>query len=127
MRSASTPTTSVVLCSSSTEPSQSANLRQLFFPDASVPVSFGSSPTTTSIAAPNRNPVITGFDRNRETHPILKTASRMNSAPAISVTAATNWGASFAGSPLVTTAPAATAASAELGPVEICRDVPNNA
>jgi hypothetical protein len=82
---------------------------------------------TTSIAAPKRKPVITGFDRNREINPILNTASTMKSAPAINVTAATSCGASSAGNPVVTTAPAATAASAELGPVEICRDVPNNA
>ena len=121
------PTSSVVRCNSSRDEIQSANSRQTFFPDTSVPVSFGSSPTTTSIAAPNRKPVITAFDKNREIQPILKTASSTKSTPAISVTAATSCGASSAGTPVVMTALAATAANAALGPVEICRDVPNRA
>jgi hypothetical protein len=33
-------------------------------PSAEVPVIFGSSPITTSTAAPARNPVITAFERN---------------------------------------------------------------
>jgi hypothetical protein len=121
------PTRSVVPWVSPTVSIQLSNFCQLFSPDASVPVSFGSSPTTTSIAAPNRKPVITALDRNRETQPILRRASRTKKAPAINVIAATSAGASSSGSPDVTTAPAATAASAELGPVEIWRDVPKMA
>ena len=98
-----------------------------FLPDASVPASFGNSPTTTSIAAPNRNPVITALERKREIHPIFSTARTTKSNPATSVTAATSSGACSGGNPVVTTALAATAASAELGPVEIWRDVPNTA
>ena len=44
-------------------------------PSASVPVSLASSPIVVSMPAPNRNPVITAFDRNCEIQPILKTAS----------------------------------------------------
>ncbi len=43
-------------------------------------MSFGSSPITTSTAAPARNPVITAFERNRAIHPIRKIASRRNSS-----------------------------------------------
>ena len=96
-------------------------------PSASVPVILGSSPLTTSMAAPNRNPVITALDRNCDSQPILKTASSRKSTPAVSVTAATSWGASSPASPEVSTALAATAASAELGPVAICLLVPNRA
>lgn len=121
---ATAPTSSVVPWKESSEFHQLANSRQLFSPDASVPVVLGSSPTTTSIAAPNKKPVITALERNREIHPILSTDSARNRTPAIKVTAATSCGASSAGSPVVTTALAATAAIAELGPVEIWRDVP---
>ena len=59
-------------------------------PDTSVPVSFGSSPTTTSIAAPKRKPVTTARERNRATQPILNTASSRKSSPDARVIAATN-------------------------------------
>ena len=94
----------------------------------SVPVSFGSSPITTSIAAPNRNPVTTARDRNCAIQPILNTASRRNSSPDASVIPATNEATSPSPvMPAAATALAATAASPELGPIEICRQVPKTA
>ena len=101
--------------------------RQALTPSASVPVSLGSSPITTSIAAPARKPVTTGFDRNRAIQPIRSTASSRNSTPAARVIAATSSSACSPFSPVSSTAPPATAASDELGPVEICRDVQNSA
>ena len=70
----------------------------------------------------------TARERNCAIHPILKTASSRNSTPETSVIVATNDATSwvpvtFAAS----TALAATAASPELGPVEICRLVPKTA
>ena len=44
-----------------------------------------------------------------------------------SVIAATSWRPRPLSSPVTSTAPPATAASDELGPVEICRDVQNKA
>ena len=61
--------------------STSPSSRQALSPSDEVPVSFGSSPMTTSIAAPARNPVITAFDRNCAIHPIRSTASSRNSTP----------------------------------------------
>ena len=101
--------------------------RQAFTPSADVPVSFGSSPITTSTAAPARKPVITGLERNRAIHPIRNTASSRNSTPATSVIAATSSAASLPPTPVSSTAPPATAASDELGPVEICREVQKSA
>ena len=101
--------------------------RHAFAPSADVPVSFGSSPITTSTAAPARNPVITGLDRNRAIHPIRKIASSRNSIPATSVIAATSCAAWPPPTPVTSTAPPATAAREELGPVEICREVQNSA
>ena len=99
-----------------------------FEPVTSVPVSLGSSPITTSIAAPNRKPVTTARDRNCAIHPILSTASSRNTAPDTSVIIATK-DATFLMPvmPAATTALAATAASPELGPVEIWRLVPKTA
>ena len=45
-----------------------------------MPVSFGSSPTTTSTAAPARKPVTTARERNRAIQPSRSSASRRNSA-----------------------------------------------
>ena len=119
------PTTSVVQSSSSMVLIHSPNCRQVFSPPATVPVSFGSSPTTTSMAAPNRKPVITALDKNCEIHPIRKAAATRNSSPVAIVMAATSSAVAVPDdNPAMTTAPAATAARAELGPVEICRDVP---
>ena len=96
-------------------------------PDASVPVSFGSSPMTTSTAAPARKPVTTARDRNRAIQPRRSTASRRNRAPVTSVIAATSSAACDSPTPATSTAPPATAASDELGPVEMWRDVQNSA
>ena len=86
-------------------------------------MSLGSSPITTSIAAPARNPVTTARDRNRASQPSLKMATSRNSAPVASAMAATSCAASLPVTPVSRTAPPATAASDELGPVEMCRDV----
>src|SRR6187402_735908 len=100
--------------------SQSKNSAQTVRPSALVPDNFGNSPTTTSIAAPNRNPVTTGFDRNRAIQPMRSTARARKSKPVKLVTAATSSAAAdVPTSPTVTTALPATAANAELGPVEI--------
>ena len=77
---------------------------------ASVPVSFGSSPITTSIAAPNRNPVTTARDRNWAIHPIFATARTRKKIPESRVTPATNAATSASSvSPAAKTALAATA------------------
>ena len=70
---------------------------------------------------------MTALERKCEIHPILKVASNRNSTPVTTVVAATSLTASLSATLLSTTALPATAASAELGPVEICRDVPNSA
>ncbi len=62
-------------------------------PSDEVPVSFGSSPMTTSTAAPARNPVTTAFERNCAIQPSFNAASRRNSSPVTSVIAATSWAA----------------------------------
>ena len=91
-------------------------------------MSLGSSPITTSIAAPNKKPVTTARDRNCAIHPILSIASRRNSTPETRVIIATKDATSWTPViPATATALAATAASPELGPVEICRLVPKTA
>jgi hypothetical protein len=96
-------------------------------PSVDVPVILGNSPMVTSMAAPNRKPVMTAFERKFEIQPIFNTAISKKSRPVIMVIAATS---STASSPVTderTTALPATAASALLGPVEICLAVPNSA
>jgi hypothetical protein len=92
-----------------------------------VPVSFGSSPITTSTAAPARKPVITAFERNCAIQPRRKTAKRRNRIPVTSVIAATSSAAASPATLVESTAPPATAASDELGPVEMCREVQKSA
>ncbi len=82
-------------------------------------MSLGSSPMTTSMAAPARNPVTTALDRKLANQPSFSTATRRNKAPVATAIAATNWAASVPLSPVTRTAPPATAASDELGPVEM--------
>ena len=82
---------------------------------------------TTSTAAPKRNPVTTALDRNWESHPILNTARTRKSRPLVRVTPATKVATSTPDTPAVTTAAPATAASPELGPIEIWRQVPKTA
>ena len=94
-------------------------------PETFVPVSLGSSPMTTSSAAPKRKPVTTARERNCAIHPILSTATSRYSSPDASVIPATNDATAFSSTmPAARTALAATAASPELGPTEICRLVP---
>ncbi len=69
----------------------------------------------------------TALDRNWAIHPSLKAASSRNNTPASNVIAATSWAAWSPPRPVTITAPPATAAREELGPVEICRDVQNTA
>ena len=86
-------------------------------------MSLGSSPMTTSIAAPARNPVTTARDRKLASQPSLRMATSRNRAPVAIAIAATSCAASLPPRPVTRTAPPATAASDELGPVEMCRDV----
>ena len=119
------PTTSVEPLVSPRLPSHERSSWNELSPLTSVPVSFGSSPMTTSIAAPNRKPVTTARERNWEIQPILNTASRTNSRPEARVMPATKVAAACSPeSPADSTAAAATAANPELGPMEIWRQVP---
>jgi hypothetical protein len=123
-----TPTTRVAPCVSPSDPNQERSSWNELDPDVSVPVSFGSSPMTTSIAAPNRNPVTTALERNCAIQPIRSTARSRNSRPLTRVIPATNAAMSpGAVTPAVATALAATAARPELGPMEIWRQVPKMA
>ena len=88
--SATMPTTKDAVWKSPIVPSHEWNSCQTFSPSVSVPLIFANSPTTTSMAAPNRNPVITARDRNWAIHPIRKTAMSRNRRPAAIVTAATS-------------------------------------
>ena len=88
--SAVTPTSRVVQCVSPSEPSHDPSSRHALSPSADVPVSLGSSPMTTSTAAPARNPVTTAFDRKLAIHPIRRSASSRNSSPVASAIAATS-------------------------------------
>lgn len=126
--SATAPTNTVTRLASPSVPSQDHSSWSGFEPVTFVPVSLGSSPITTSIAAPNRKPVTTAWDRNCAIHPILSTARRRNSAPETRVIIATKDATSWIPvTPATATALAATAANPELGPVEICRLVPKTA
>ena len=81
---------------------------------------------TTSMAAPKRKPVTTARDRNCAIQPIFSTARSKNRIPEARVMPATNEATSCSFvTPVAMTALAATAASPELGPIEICRLVPN--
>ena len=83
---------------------------------------------TTSMAAPKRNPVTTAREKNWAIHPILNTARRRKSTPDARVIVATKDAMSWVPEIFAArTALAATAASPELGPVEIWRLVPKTA
>ncbi len=71
--------------------------------------------------------MITAFDRNCAIQPRRKIASARNNTPVTRAIAATSAAASAPASPVARTALPATAASEELGPVEICREVANSA
>ena len=122
---ATAPTSTVARLASLSVPNHERSSWIGFEPVTSVPVSLESSPMTTSMAAPNRNPVTTARDRNCAIQPILNKAKRRNAAPETSVIMATKDATSSTPvMPAAATALAATAASPELGPVEICRLVP---
>ena len=125
--SATPPTSSVAPLISASDPIHDPSSAHAVSPEVSVPVSFGSSPITTSTAAPARKPVTTARDRNRAIQPRRSTASRRNKAPVTSVIAATSSAACDSPTPATSTAPPATAASDELGPVEMWRDVQKSA
>ena len=61
--------------------SQDHSSCQALSPLASVPVSLGSSPMTTSIAAPKRNPVTTARERNRAIQPSFATTISRKTTP----------------------------------------------
>ena len=67
--SESTPTSSVVQWMSPSNPIHVASSRHALSPFEGVPVSFGSSPMTTSTAAPARKPVITAFEGTARSTP----------------------------------------------------------
>ena len=83
------PTITVARLASPSVPSHDRSSWIGFEPVTSVPVSLGSSPITTSIAAPNRKPVTTARERNCAIHPILNTARSRNSTPDARVIVAT--------------------------------------
>ena len=124
---ATTPTSTVVQLTSPSDRIHDASSPHAVSPDVDVPVSFGSSPMTTSTAAPARKPVTTARERNRAIQPRRSTANRRKNAPVTSVMAATSSAACAPATPAKSTAPPATAASDELGPVEMWRDVQNSA
>ena len=88
------PTSTVVQWTSSSEPSHDASSRHALSPSAAVPVSLGSSPMTTSTAAPARNPVTTAFERKLGDPAHPQSASSRNSTPVASAIAATSCAAS---------------------------------
>ena len=69
----------------------------------------------------------TAFERKRAIQPRRKIASSRKSTPVASAIAATSCAACSPATPVTSTAPPATAASDELGPVEMCRDVQKSA
>ena len=121
-----TPTMTVAVCPSPRVPSQDRSSWIGLEPVTSVPVSLGSSPMTTSIAAPKRKPVTTARERNRAIQPILRTRQQQEEQ------ARREGDAGDEGRdvllrervPAASTALAATAARPELGPTEICRQLP---
>jgi len=64
------PTTIVATLVSPRDPIHERSSSIGFEPETLVPVSLGSSPMTTSIAAPKRNPVTTARERNWAIHPM---------------------------------------------------------
>lgn len=96
-------------------------------PSDEVPVSYGTSPITTSTAAPARKPVTTALERNCAIQPSLEGGEEQEQHSGDERDRGDELcrvGAAEAGHE---TAPPATAASEELGPVEICRDVQKSA
>ena len=71
--------------------------------------------------------MITAFERKREIQPRRSSASSRYSSPETSVIAATSCAACWPATSVASTAPPATAASDELGPVAIWREVQKSA
>ena len=117
--SATTPTTTVAPWVPARLPIQLAAFCQLLSPEASVPVTLASSPIVVWMPAPKRKPTITAFERNLEIQPILNSARTAKRTPETKVIEATIVIASSPDAAAPKTAPAATADSAALGPVEI--------
>ncbi len=69
----------------------------------------------------------TAFERKLAIQPIRSAARRRNRTPVASAIAATSCAACSPSRPVTSTAPPATAASEELGPVEMWRDVQKSA
>ena len=88
-RATTPPTSTVARWASPRDPNHERSSWSGFEPVTSVPVSLGSSPITTSMAAPKRKPVTTARERNCAIHPILNTARSRNSAPEARVIVAT--------------------------------------
>ena len=123
--SETTPTSSVVACTSSSEPSHDHSSCQALSPAASVPVSLGSSPIDDVDRAPEEEPGDhgPGQELRDPPHPEDRQQQEQHAG------GEGDRGDELRGlgrrrCPVASTAPPATAASAELGPVEICRDVP---
>jgi len=127
--SEATPIATVVRSVAESSSSQLRSFCHELAPSASVPVILGSSPMTTSMAAPKRKPVMTGLERNWLIQPMRNNRRTRNMRPDPMVIAATSATASSlpVAMPAETSAPAATAASAELGPVAICPESPKMA
>ena len=92
---ATSPTSSVAGLRSPRPRTHDANSCQAFTPSAEVPVSLGSSPMTTSMAAPARNPVTTARERKLASQPSLRMATSRNRAPVAIAIAATSCAASL--------------------------------
>ena len=92
---ATRPTSNVVGLRSPRPRTHEANSCQAFTPSAEVPVSLGSSPMTTSIAAPARNPVTTARERKLASQPSFRMATSRNRAPVATAIAATSCAASL--------------------------------
>ncbi len=126
--SAAAPTSTVVQCIVVERAQPRRELAPRAVPSADVPVSFGSSPMTTSTAAPGqeardhrlreeaRDPAHPQQREQQEQHARSPARSPRPAAPP-----------PRPARPVTTTAPPATAASDELGPVEMCRDVQKSA
>ena len=88
--SAATPTTAVARLSSPRLRTHDTSSCGGVEPDALVPVILGSSPITTSIAAPNRNPTTTARERNCAIQPMRSAANTTKTIPETRAIPATN-------------------------------------
>ena len=93
-------------------------------PVGRVPVSFGSSPITTSTAAPARKPVITGWTETARSIPAERRQGA-GTAPRDERDRGHQLRRLLSAQPGQQHRSAGNRGKGELGPVEICRDVPN--